>query len=56
VGAKNEEAGRHENATDVDNANVDHANLAYPTIDWVWARFWAGFWAGLGSRLESAYG
>jgi hypothetical protein len=52
VGAKNEEAGRHEDATDVDNANVDHANLAYPTIDWVCA----GIWAGLGSRLESAYG
>ena len=47
MGAENEEAGRHEDATDVDNAN-----LAYPTIDWVCA----GIWAGLGSRLESAYG
>ena len=46
MGAKNEEAGRHENATD-----VDHANFAYPTIDWVcdWV------WAGICSRLESAY-
>ena len=43
MGAKNEEAGRHENATDVDDAN-----LAYPTIAWVCAGLW--------SRLESAYG
>jgi hypothetical protein len=47
VGAENEEVGRHENATDVDDAN-----LAYPTIAWVCAGLWAGLW----SRLESAYG
>jgi hypothetical protein len=43
MGTENEEVGRHEDATDVDNAN-----LAYPTLAWGCA--------GFCSRLESAYG